>query len=236
MRLWRNRHKFGAKTDCTLEGFLWLMGFTRFRSTMKGAMLDGNVKVNLCMRVVCVLDENDVLLALCSIGAWWLMVNSLKLLKEIKRYGGDITLPSINSGTTALHVVVSEGNVEIVKYLLDHGASIDKPDKHGWTAKGLADQQSHTEIKAIFYFTRDPKVQSFVTIPEKQSGFRFLGRFTSKATMPSPLDGSFHGTGASWSQSQNRLRHRSNNYHYSLLVMMAATHNGEKDLFLPLRD
>lgn len=160
--------------------------------------------------------------------------NSLKLLKEIKRYGGDITLPSINSGTTALHVAVSEGNVEIVKYLLDHGASIDKPDKNGWTARGLADQQSHTEIKAIFDSTGDPKVQSFVTIPEKQSGFRFLGRFTSEPTMPSPLDGSFHGTDASWSQSQNRPRRRSSNYQNSLLGMMVAAHNGEKDLLLPL--
>ncbi|KOM25771.1 hypothetical protein LR48_Vigan187s001100 [Vigna angularis] len=206
--------------------------------------LDGNVALWEAMvgrheSVRKVLAENGANLQCGDVGQFACTAveqNSLKLLKEIKRYGGDITLPSINSGTTALHVVVSEGNVEIVKYLLDHGASIDKPDKHGWTAKGLADQQSHTEIKAIFYFTRDPKVQSFVTIPEKQSGFRFLGRFTSKATMPSPLDGSFHGTGASWSQSQNRLRHRSNNYHYSLLVMMAATHNGEKDLFLPLRD
>ncbi|XP_047164582.1 potassium channel AKT1 [Vigna umbellata] len=159
--------------------------------------------------------------------------NSLKLLKEIRRYGGDITLPSINSGTTALHVAVSEGNVEIVKYLLDHGASIDKPDKHGWTARGLADQQSHTEIKAIFDSIGD-QVQSFVTIPEKQSGFRFLGRFTSEPTMPSPLDGSFHGTDASWSQSQNRPRRRSSNYHNSLLGMMAAAHNGEKDLLLTL--
>ncbi|KAG2390044.1 Cytochrome b-c1 complex subunit 7-2 Complex III subunit [Vigna angularis] len=143
--------------------------------------LDGNVALWEAMvgrheSVRKVLAENGANLQCGDVGQFACTAveqNSLKLLKEIKRYGGDITLPSINSGTTALHVVVSEGNVEIVKYLLDHGASIDKPDKHGWTAKGLADQQSHTEIKAIFYFTRDPKVQSFVTIPEKQSGFRY---------------------------------------------------------------
>ncbi|KAK7347465.1 hypothetical protein VNO80_21995 [Phaseolus coccineus] len=166
--------------------------------------------------------------------------NRLKLLKEIRRYGGDITLPSINGGTTALHVAVSEGNVEIVKYLLDHGASIDKPDKHGWTATDLADQQSHTEIKAIFDSTVEPKVQSSVTIPEKPSKIRYLGRFTSEPTMPLPLDGSFQGTDASWSQSQrqsqtqNRPRRRSTNYHNSLLGIMVAAHNGEKDLLLSL--
>ncbi|KOM33075.1 hypothetical protein LR48_Vigan01g263100 [Vigna angularis] len=206
--------------------------------------LDGNVALWEAMvggheSVRKVLAENGANLQCGDVGQFACTAveqNSLKLLKEIRRYGGDITLPSINSGTTALHVAVSEGNVEIVKYLLDHGASIDKPDKHGWTARGLADQQSHTEIKAIFDSTGDPKVQSFVTIPEKQSGFRFLGRFTSEPTMPSPLDGSFHGTDASWSQSQsqNRPRRRSSNYHNSLLGMMAAAHNGEKDLLLPL--
>ncbi|XP_027916529.1 potassium channel AKT1-like [Vigna unguiculata] len=208
--------------------------------------LDGNVALWEAMvgeheSVRKVLAENGANLQCGDVGQFACSAveqNNLKLLKEIKRYGGDITLPSINSGTTALHVAVSEGNVEMVKYLLDHGASIDKPDKHGWTARGLADQQSHTEIKAIFDSTGDPKVHSSLSIPEKQSAFRFLGRFTSEPTMPLPLEGSFHGADASLSQSQrqsqNRPRRRSSNYHNSLLGIMVAAHNGEKDLLLPL--
>lgn len=161
--------------------------------------------------------------------------NSLNLLKEIMRYGGDITLPnSSNTGTTALHVAVSEGNVETVKFLLDHGASIDMPDKHGWTPRDLADQQAHTEIKALFDSIGEPKVHSSVAIPVRNSKIKYLGRFTSEPTMTLPLDGSFHGTDGSWSQNQSqnqsRPRRRSNNYHNSLFGIMSAVHNGEKDL------
>ncbi|RDY04230.1 Potassium channel AKT1, partial [Mucuna pruriens] len=162
--------------------------------------------------------------------------NRLKLLKEITRYGGDITLPNSNDGATALHVAVTEGNVEIVKFLLGHGASMDKPNKHGWSPRDLADQQAHTEINAIFNSTGEPKVQSSVTIPERQSNIRYLGRFTSEPTMPLPLDGSFHGADGSWTQNQTqtqtpaRPRRRSNNYHNSLFGIMSAAHKGEKDL------
>ncbi|KAJ1390188.1 Voltage-dependent channel domain superfamily [Sesbania bispinosa] len=155
--------------------------------------------------------------------------NNLNLLKDMVRHGGDITLSNSNVGTTALHVAVSEDNVEIVKFLLDHGANIDQPDKHGWTPRDLADQQGHQDIKAIFESTGEPKAQSFVAIPERQqSKIRFLGRFTSEPTMPSPNDGSFHGTDGSWSQS--RPRRRSNNYHNSLFGIMTAAHKGDNDL------
>ncbi|XP_061345225.1 potassium channel AKT1 [Gastrolobium bilobum] len=156
--------------------------------------------------------------------------NNLNLLKDIMRCGGDITLPNSNLGTTALHVAVSEDNAEIVKFLLDHGANIDKPDKQGWTPRDLAEQQGHLEIKAIFESTGEPKVQSFVAIPERQSKIRYLGRFTSEPTMPlSSHDGSFQGTDGSWSQS--RPRRRSNNFHNSLFGIMSTAHKGEKDLF-----
>ncbi|KAK7330161.1 hypothetical protein VNO77_24347 [Canavalia gladiata] len=155
--------------------------------------------------------------------------NSLNLLKEIKRYGGDITLPNSNNGATALHVAVSEDNAEIAKFLLDNGASIDKPEMNGWTPRDLADQQANQEIKAIFESTREPKTQSFVSIPERHSKTRFLGRFTSEPTIPLPHDGSFHGTDhGSWSQS--RPRRRGNNFPNSLLGIMSAAHTGEKDL------
>ncbi|KAF2310699.1 hypothetical protein GH714_016416 [Hevea brasiliensis] len=118
--------------------------------------------------------------------------NSLKLLKEIVDYGGDVTC-SRKSGTTALHAAVCEGNTEIVRFLLDHGADTDKPDIHGWTPRDLADQQGHEEIKFIFQTCKEPKTQSVVAIPEeKEPGIRYLGRFTSEPTIrPVSHDGSF---------------------------------------------
>nr|ADA79674.1 shaker-like potassium channel 1 [Populus euphratica] len=159
--------------------------------------------------------------------------NNLNLLNEIVRYGGDVTSPR-NNGITALHVAVCEDNAEIVRFLLDQGADIDKPDgAHGWTPRGLADQQGHEEIKFIFQTRIEAKTQSFVAIPEKQEyGIRFLGRFTSEPTIrPLSQEASFPATDVSWSQT--RPRRRTNNFHNSLFGMMSAAHRAKKDLLFP---
>ncbi|KAF3774131.1 Potassium channel [Nymphaea thermarum] len=75
--------------------------------------------------------------------------SSIQMLKDIVHYGGDVTIARSN-GTTALHVAVCEGNVDAVKFLVDHGADIKKPDQQGWTPVALAEQQCHEEIKALF--------------------------------------------------------------------------------------
>ncbi|KAF2317961.1 hypothetical protein GH714_041285 [Hevea brasiliensis] len=159
--------------------------------------------------------------------------NSLNLLKEIVRCGGDVTC-SRKSGNTALHVAVCEDNTEIVRFLLDHGAEIDKPDIHGWTPRDLADQQGHEEIKFIFQTCKEPKTQSVVAIPENHKpGIRYLGRFTSEPTIrPMSHDGSHSGRDGSW--SQKRTRRRTNNFHNSLFGMMSAAHKGEKELPFPV--
>ncbi|KAL0327590.1 UNVERIFIED_CONTAM: Potassium channel AKT1 [Sesamum angustifolium] len=75
--------------------------------------------------------------------------NDLDLLKQITKFGGDVTL--LNSlGTTALHTAISEENIEIVKFMIEQGADVDKPDVHGWTPRALADYQGHEAIKALF--------------------------------------------------------------------------------------
>lgn len=161
--------------------------------------------------------------------------NSLNLLKEIMRHGGDITLPSNSVGTTALHIAVSEDNVAIVKFLVDHRANIDKPDKHCWTPRDLADQQGHVEIKSIFEANGELKSQSFRTISDIPMGnpknkVRYLGRFTSEPTMPSSLDVSYHGTATDGPSVQNRPRRSSNKFHNSLFGIMSAAHKGENDM------
>lgn len=155
--------------------------------------------------------------------------NNLNLLEEIVQYGGDVTIPRDN-GTTALHVAVSEDNTELVIFLLDQGADIDKPDGHGWTPRDLADQQGHEEIKLIFQTRKEAKKQTLVAIPEKQAhGTRFLERFTSEpAIRPVSQEGSFPATDGSLSQT--RPRRRINNFHNSLFGTMSAAHKGEKDL------
>ncbi|XP_042973333.1 potassium channel AKT1-like [Carya illinoinensis] len=155
-------------------------------------------------------------------------LNSLALLKEIIRYGGDVTLPK-NNGTTALHVAVCEGNIEIVQFLLHQGADIDKPDPEGWTPMDLADQQGHEDIKILFQSAKEPRTESIVVIPERKNGTRFLGRFTSEPAIRPSQEGSFTGTtDGSWSQS--RPRRRTNKFHNSLFGIMSSAHNGEKNL------
>ncbi|KAM4133083.1 hypothetical protein ACJW30_01G301500 [Castanea mollissima] len=160
--------------------------------------------------------------------------NNLNLLKEIIRYGGDVTCSKMDGTTTALHVAVCEGNIEIVKLLLDQGADIDKPNSDGWTPRTLADQQGHEDIKTIFESSREPKNQSIIPIPERRNGTHFLGRFTSEPTMcPLSQEGSFPGaTDGSWTQS--RPRRRSNNFHNSLFGIMSAAHTEEKDILFPV--
>lgn len=75
--------------------------------------------------------------------------NKLDLLKLIVSYGGDIRQPK-RDRNTALHVAISRGNIEVVRFLLDHGAEIDECDANSRSPRDLADQQSNEEIKNLF--------------------------------------------------------------------------------------
>ncbi|KAH9800354.1 Potassium channel AKT1 [Citrus sinensis] len=158
--------------------------------------------------------------------------NNLELLKEIVCYGGDVTRQR-NNGSTALHVAVCEDNVEIVRFLLDQKADVDKPDVHGWTPRDLADQQGHEEIKCIFQSCKETKAQSIISVAERpQQEVHYLGRFTSEpAIRPITHEVSFEGVDGSG--SQNHSRRRTNNFHNSLFGIMSAAHNVEKDILFP---
>ncbi|KAL4339472.1 hypothetical protein GQ457_08G000470 [Hibiscus cannabinus] len=155
--------------------------------------------------------------------------NNLTCSRKLFVTAGDVTRPRQN-GYTALHVAVCEGNIEIVKYLMDQDAGIDKPDVHGWTPRDLAEQQGHEEIKSMFESRKETKNQSIIPIPEKVET-RYLGRFTSEPVICPPAP---DATDGSWSQS--RQRRRTSNYHNSLFGIMSAANNVEKDvLFLAHR-
>ncbi|KAM7512747.1 hypothetical protein LguiB_011622 [Lonicera macranthoides] len=159
----------------------------------------------------------------------------LELLKEILRYGGDIMLPNGN-GSTALHVAVCEGNTEMVKFLLDRGASVDKVDDHGWTPRDLADQQGHEDIKTIFQSMKvEPekivKTQSSVVSQMEHHGVRFLERFNGE---PNVLNTNRERAPPSTEESLGhpRPRRRASNFHNSLFGILSATQNGENELLL----
>ncbi|XP_009619489.1 potassium channel AKT1-like [Nicotiana tomentosiformis] len=156
--------------------------------------------------------------------------NNLNLLKDIVRYGGDVTRPKVN-GSSALHVAVCEGNMEIVKYLLDRGANVDQVDEHGWTPRDLAEQQGHEDIKELFESGEVMRTRSVDPIPEERHGVRFLGRFKSEPTIfPASHGASFLASGGSLGRS--RPRRRTNNFHNSLFGIMSAVQTNEHDVVL----
>ncbi|CAI9100218.1 OLC1v1037168C1 [Oldenlandia corymbosa var. corymbosa] len=155
--------------------------------------------------------------------------NNLKLLQEIVRLGGDVTVPKLN-GSTALHVAVCEGNIDMVKFLLEQGADIDKVDEHGWTSRDLAEQQGHEDIKALFESIKVARNVPVAPIFEEKHGVRFLGKHRSEPSIvPASQDGSFRGNDGSWGR---RRRRRTDNFHNSLFGVMSAAQNGGNDLLL----
>ncbi|KAL0333783.1 UNVERIFIED_CONTAM: Potassium channel AKT1 [Sesamum angustifolium] len=178
--------------------------------------------------VVKLLSENGAKLTTGDIGLFSCTAaeqNNLELLKDIVRFGGDISKPK-NNGCTALHVAVCEGNIEIVKFLLDQGANIELGDENGWTARDLAEQQGHEDIKELFDSYRVSKAESSVRIPEERHGVRFLGRFKSEPNiLPVNQDVSFSAPDGLWERS--RPRRRTNNFYNSLFGIMSAAQTGE---------
>lgn len=49
-------------------------------------------------------------------------------------------------GQTALHLAVRHGHLEMVRFLLERGASANKPDERGWTPKSLAETHANKGI------------------------------------------------------------------------------------------
>lgn len=92
--------------------------------------------------------------------------NSLEMLKDIIRCGGNVSVAK-SDGTTALHAAVLAGNAEIVEFLLDQRADADKPDNNGWTARSMADQQGNEEIKSLF--ERTPKRHAILKVSEQST-------------------------------------------------------------------
>ncbi|TVU35773.1 hypothetical protein EJB05_17676, partial [Eragrostis curvula] len=105
--------------------------------------------------------------------------NNSELLKDIIRYGGNVTR-SLKDGTTPLHRAVCDGNIQMVEFLLEQGADIDKQDDNGWTPRTLAEQQGHDDIQLLFKSRRKaPKHHA----PNNKVAPLLIGRFNSEPSM-----------------------------------------------------
>lgn len=188
-------------------------------------------------QVIKLLSDNGATLTSGDVGLFACTAaeqNNLDLLKEIARRGGDVTRPKSNS-CTPLHVAVCEGNIEIVRFLLEKGADIFIGDENGWTARDLAEQQGHDEIKELFdsYKGSKPEEPAPVFVPEERHGVRFLEKFRSEPTIsPVNQDSSFPAPDSSWGRS--RPRRRTSNFYNSLFGIMSAAQMGDGSSLLPV--
>lgn len=87
------------------------------------------------------------------------------MLNDLLTYGADINATN-GDGNTALHVAIRDGLTEEVRYLLDHGADVNKIDSSGWTPRALAESQGHEEIIALFQ-KKSQSTDSHLCLPSK---------------------------------------------------------------------
>lgn len=183
--------------------------------------------VNLLMNNGANLSSGDVAHFACSAAEQ----NSIDMLKSIVQCGGGVTLPKSN-GTTALHMAVCEANSEIVKFLLEQGAEIDKPDVHGWTPRALADHQGHEEIKELFSTKQALNKSSIVHIPQNTES-NYLRKFRSESNMPRlSQDSCMTPSRKSNCSDMPPRRRRSSNYRNSLVGFMSSLNIGKFSFFI----
>jgi len=183
--------------------------------------LQGNHK-----NVIKLLSENGAAITSGDVGQFALTAverNNIELLKEIAKYGGDVTLPT-TCGTTALHTAISAGNTEMVKFILDQGADVDKPDLHGWTPRALADHQGQEEIQGLFenWVTENKKTvpptpKQHLSVPY---GGKSIAKYNSEPTI-APFSPSLHHDLAP------PRRRRADNFQNSLVGMMSVASTGK---------
>ncbi|KAL6585815.1 RAC-alpha serine/threonine-protein kinase [Orobanche minor] len=195
--------------------------------------------LNMHKPVVKLLSDNGAKLTTGDVGLFSYTaaeLNKLELLEEIVRHGGGVTQPK-NNGSTPLHVAVCEGNIEIVKFLLNQGANIDKCDENGWTARDLAEQQGHEDIKELFASYKRIKIETAVSVPLESRVVRFLGRYKSdpvilpinveEGSVPKGPDGLWGGS---------RPKRRTNNFCNSLFGIMSAAQTGDSGSFVTVEN
>nr|XP_055076899.1 transient receptor potential cation channel, subfamily N, member 1 isoform X1 [Misgurnus anguillicaudatus] len=90
---------------------------------------------------------------------------SVAVIKELLIFnqGGLVTLNSKANGLCPLHLAAAGGHTEVVKVLLDAGASVTEEDTEGMTAVHLAAKNGHTHILEVLKSSISLKIQSSKT-------------------------------------------------------------------------
>ncbi|XP_074483440.1 protein phosphatase 1 regulatory subunit 12C isoform X3 [Sebastes fasciatus] len=95
-------------------------------------------------------DRAAEFLAACASGDTEEAQVMLKEAKETKRRNGDDVAEIINcsnaDGITALHQSCIDGSMEIVSFLLEHGANVNQVDSEGWTPLHVAASCGYPDI------------------------------------------------------------------------------------------
>ncbi|KAG2390043.1 Potassium channel [Vigna angularis] len=103
--------------------------------------------------------------------------NNLEIVKEVIQRKGEVT-ECDSKLTTLLHAAVCEGNTEIVKYLIELGADIDRQDDVGLTARSLAEHQSTKDSpkssQMIQTIKEEVTMRVTLSCPEKGEGAKKL--------------------------------------------------------------
>ncbi|CAM0905483.1 unnamed protein product [Alopecurus aequalis] len=153
------------------------------------------------------------------------------LLEEIVRCGGDVTAACCRDDTTALHRAVQDGNIRMVRILLEHGADADKEDARGVTPRALADRHSHADIQQLFASHQqqdqgargDPKLSAAAT--PLVTKFRILPPCGSVGSSPSPMRA---GSRTSHSSSARSTPQRMASFRNSLFGVISSSFHGNR--------
>lgn len=76
-------------------------------------------------------------------------IGGLDILEDLLKYDTDINAQN-SDGSTALHIAVTTGNLEVANFLLDQGASTEICDARGLRPQDLAEQQKQEDMLKLF--------------------------------------------------------------------------------------
>ena len=101
------------------------------------------------------MDGSDSLILAIHLG-------NIKIVKLLVAHGADINLAEVGNGDTPLMRAAWKGFDNIVKFLLEEGAQINKVNKYGWTALMLAATEGRVKVvKHLLEKGADPKIVGF---------------------------------------------------------------------------